>query len=323
MKEIDKKDKKILYELDIHARQPLSKIAGNIGTSKQVVEYRVNRLIRLGIIKGFFTVIDHSKLGYFSFRVYVKLRKISPEKQREMVAYLNKNKNIWWFVTVDGHYDLDFVILVKDVFAYYPIWEEILSLYKAYIYEHETVVYSHIQGFPKSYLIGKKNEEEGFLISFKREELELDLLDFQILRLMSINARIEIVELARQTKAAIKTVVQRIKSMEKRKIIVGYRALINLSKIGYRYYKMVFYLFDTHKIAMMSSWALMHPNIPYINKTIGGGDFELEIHAQGHDEFQKILNEFKSMFHESIDHYYYFMVNEEFKMIYFPTEGEE
>ena len=157
MKEVDKIDRKILYELDIDARQPLSKIASNVGTSKQVVDYRIKRLVKLGIIKGFSTVIDHSKLGYFSFRVYIKLRNISPTKQKEMIQYLNNNNDIWWLVTVDGDWDIDFVVLVKNAFDFYRIWEEFINLFMNYIFKHEVTVYSHIQEFPKSYLINKKN----------------------------------------------------------------------------------------------------------------------------------------------------------------------
>jgi len=316
---VDKLDRKILFELDKDARQPFSQVAKKVRASKQVVAYRIDRLVKNGAISGFFTAIDHSKLGFFSFRVYIKLRNISPEKQKKMVDYINKNDDIWWFVTVDGYWDIDFVILVKDVFDYYSIWEKFIGSYKQYIYKYETVVYSHIHGFPKSYLIDKKNEDRGFIISSKRELLQPDDLDLKILRILSKNARIETTEIAKQTSTTVKTIVQRIKSLEERKIIVGYRAGIDLKTIGYRYYKIIFYLLDTRKINAMKSWALNHPNVPFINKTIGGGDFELEIHSKNHEEFHAILNEFKALFHDSIDHYYYFWVIEEYKMIYYPT----
>ena len=282
--------------------------------------YRVNRLVEGGIISGFFTAIDQSKLGYFSFRVYIKLRNISPEKHREMVAYLNQDKDIWWFLTVEEAWDIDFVILVREVFDYYAVWERFLTRFKPYVHNYETVVYSHIQGFPKSYLIGKKNQEQGFLISFDRKFEKIDKLDVDILKTISRNARMEVVELAQKTGASVKTVMQRLRSLEGRKIIAGYRALINLVGIGYRHYKIIFYLLDTKRIPAMKAWALEHPNIPYLNKTIGGGDFEIEVTVQAHEEFIRILDEFKTLFHESVDHYYYFWVVNEYKMVYYPAQ---
>ena len=232
---INKKDRKILYELDVDARQPLSKIASSVNTSKQVVDYRIKRLVKLGVIKGFCTVIDHSKLGYFSFRVYLKLRNISPTKQKEMLQYLNNNNDIWWLVTIDGDWDIDFVVLVKNIFDYYKIWEDFTSLYMQYIYKHETTVYSNIQEFPKSYLINKENKSAGLLISSTREELDLDNLDLKILGLLSTNARMETVQIAREAKVDSRTIIKRIKNLRDKKVIVGYSVIINLNKLGYRH----------------------------------------------------------------------------------------
>ena len=44
---IDKKDRRILYELDLNARQPLVSIAKKTGLSQQVVDYRIKRLERM------------------------------------------------------------------------------------------------------------------------------------------------------------------------------------------------------------------------------------------------------------------------------------
>jgi len=316
---IDKLDRKVLYELDNNARQPISRIAKKLGTSKQVIKYRINRLLKMGIIKSFYTVIDHSKLGHFSFRVYIKLRNISPEKQQEMIDYLKSQKDIWWFVTVDGDWDIDFVILVKDIFDYYPIWENFINRYRKFIHRSETVIYSHIQGFPKSYLIGQENESEGFLISSKREEIIIDELDLKILRLIVNDCRINLVKLAEATNTDVRTIKNRIKQLENKKIIVGYRIALDLSKLGYQYYKVLFYLNNIKNIDKMKTFALMHPNIVFINKTIGGADFELEFHVTNIEEFYKVLNEFKRLFHKDIDYWYYFRVMEEYKMIYYPV----
>jgi len=42
--ELDLKDKKILYELDINSRQPNSEIAKKVGLSKQIVGLRIKKL---------------------------------------------------------------------------------------------------------------------------------------------------------------------------------------------------------------------------------------------------------------------------------------
>ena len=58
MIKLDLKDRKILYELDLDARQPLTQIGKKVGLSKDVVSYRMKKLQDEGIIKNYYTVID-------------------------------------------------------------------------------------------------------------------------------------------------------------------------------------------------------------------------------------------------------------------------
>ena len=53
---LDKKDKKILYELDKNARATCSAIAKKVMLSQEVVYSRINRLEQKDIIKNFQTV---------------------------------------------------------------------------------------------------------------------------------------------------------------------------------------------------------------------------------------------------------------------------
>jgi len=56
MVKIDKKDREILYQLDVNARQSLRSIGSKVGISKSVVQYRIDRMITEGIIKNFYTL---------------------------------------------------------------------------------------------------------------------------------------------------------------------------------------------------------------------------------------------------------------------------
>jgi DNA-binding Lrp family transcriptional regulator len=49
---LDKIDKKLLYQLDLNCRQSNAQIGRIIGVSKQVIEYRINKLQSQGIISN-------------------------------------------------------------------------------------------------------------------------------------------------------------------------------------------------------------------------------------------------------------------------------
>ena len=71
MDKVDLKDRKILYELDLDARQSLTQIGKKVGLKKDVVSYRINRLQEEGVIQNYWTAIDTFKLGYNVFRIYI------------------------------------------------------------------------------------------------------------------------------------------------------------------------------------------------------------------------------------------------------------
>ena len=109
---LDLKDKRILKELFYNCRMSYSKIAKNVGLSKQVVLYRINRLLKLGLLRGFNTVIDLNKLGLNLFLVHVKMRYIKNED--EVMTQLINHKNILWIIKSMGGFDLTLKICANN-----------------------------------------------------------------------------------------------------------------------------------------------------------------------------------------------------------------
>ena len=81
---LDSYDRRIIFELDNDARITTTKIGKKIKKSKQFVDYRIKRLEEAKVLSGYITVIDYSRLGYQSIRVYFKFHDITPEKQDEL-----------------------------------------------------------------------------------------------------------------------------------------------------------------------------------------------------------------------------------------------
>lgn len=61
---MDKKDEKILIELIKNSRMSFKQLGKKVGLSREVVTYRVNKLIEEKIITDFHSIINIEKLGY-------------------------------------------------------------------------------------------------------------------------------------------------------------------------------------------------------------------------------------------------------------------
>jgi len=117
-----------------------------------------------------------------------------------------------------------------------------------------------------------------------------------------------------------KLATYRIKQLKKKKIILSYNAIIDETKIGYKMYKVDFYLFNHTRLKEMYGFAKQHPNIKNVMKTIGGPDFEIEVMVKDVIELRKLIDEIRTKFSEVIDYWRYNRFVKTIKQVYLPIE---
>jgi Lrp/AsnC family leucine-responsive transcriptional regulator len=321
MYNLDLKDRKILYELDANSRQSYHKIAKKIGLSKDSIIYRVNKLQKEGIIKQFHTVLDVGKLGYISFRLYLKFQNTNPKKEQEIIEFLKKEKIITWIVSIDGRYDLGMWILTKSIKEMNNLWNSLLKKYNNYIEKRDLTIFTKVSYFPRSYLLDKKQNLEEDIFITEPYEIKLDDKDLKILKLLSSNSRISVLEISKKLKITTKTTIARIRQLEKKKIIIGYRTMFNLEKLGYQYFKIHLNVHDMSNELekKFRTYIKQHPNIIYDNEVLGGDDFEIEIQVKSLNDLRLIIEDMKSKFSDIIKNYNYMLFYKEHKFLFFPS----
>jgi len=102
MEGIDEVDLKILRMLQENARTPFSKIASSIGVSEATVHLRVQKLKRLGVIKGFRAAIDPVKVG--KGLTAIVLLKADPLKFKEVLKKVASMDDVYEVYDVTGEY---------------------------------------------------------------------------------------------------------------------------------------------------------------------------------------------------------------------------
>jgi DNA-binding Lrp family transcriptional regulator len=317
---LDYFDRRILFELDRNARISTTEIGKKIRKSKQFVDYRIKKLQEARILKGFITVIDYSKLGYLSMRVYLKFHNTTPEEQAKIENDLIRDKEVWWLVTIEGNWDVGYAMALKNPLDFYVYWDKLLEKYRKYISKYSIVTYTHIEQYPKAYLIQKENTDAGTLVGSSKETIKIDTFDKALLRCIADQARLPLISIAEHLKTSHQVVKNHLKKLERLGIIQGYRALIDTSFLGYRYYKSYLNLIHTERLENLKEFCKRHPNILNTNRTIGGRDFEIELQVNSFDQFDAIMKEIRAKFGEMIDDYEFVIAREEKKMVYFPFD---
>src|SRR3989338_3465628 len=156
---MDHFDQILLYELDKKSNLPLAKLAKKLKRSKQFIIYRMKRLEEEGIITGYNAIIDMSKLGYFSFRVYFKLHHITSEQSQELVTFVKETyPQVWAITTMHGKWDYAFFLGVKNILEFHEIWDGIMLKYKQFIKRYNVAVYAPIYNFNRTFFIAGIHE---------------------------------------------------------------------------------------------------------------------------------------------------------------------
>lgn len=314
---IDLKDRKILYQLDLNAKQSAATIAKKVGLSKDAVNYRINKMYTEGIIKQVYTVLNTPALGFMHFSTLLRFRDISPEIKKEFIHFCKNNHRVIWCVSCYGNWDFGVSFLAKNVHEYNQFVQQILNTFGKNIHEKSMSLMVESPTYTRAYLVNTLQGKEFTYVS--SGIIKIDERDNKLLSVISQNADITAHELARQLRTTIDVVRYRIKRLISQGIIQGFRISIALEKIGVLYYKVLFSLKDLtiEKERQLREFCKRHPNIVQFIKYVGNWDIQIELEVPSEEALFGIIEEIRNQFGSIIKTYELLRLKEE-KLDYYP-----
>lgn len=313
------KDRRILYELDVNSRQSYSQIGRKIKLPKTVVHYRINSLEKRGILKNTYALINFTKLGFTQYKLYLKFHSLSMQREKEIINYLINKKGVVWVTSCRGKWDLAITIIAKDIVEFDKILKEIIDNFGKFIMDKDILLVSFSPLYSRNYLLQEKRKQE-FLYMKKIENKKIEELDEKILKILANNSRIPVLDIMDKLNLTRDVVSYRIKKMEKEGIILGYRALINLEKIDYHLYKIIFRLqnFSEKEEIELVSFCQSNKNIVQYMKLVGNWDVEIEAEIENEEKLYSIIDEIRNKFSNLIRDYEVLHITKEHKLNFYP-----
>jgi Lrp/AsnC family leucine-responsive transcriptional regulator len=318
MKNLDLKDRKILYELDLDSRQSFRSIGKKVGLSKDTVASRIKSLIEDGIIQNFYAVIDAYKLGYISIRFYLTFQYTNPEIEKEIIDYFIQNKNIYWVASIEGRFDLAVILWVKNIHEFYRFWEKTLEKYRDYFEKQVFSLYIELFHYRYSFLMDEPVNRKKFEITGGGSPVEINDMDIKILQILAPTARLPITEIANKLHTTSIVVKNRIKKLIKLGVIQGFRTKLDFSKLGMDYYKVDIDLKEYSKNEVILNHLKQNPYLIYLNKSVGYADTEVEFIVNNLEHLREIMENVKLKFPNVIKNYKYFSVKKVHKIQLMP-----
>lgn len=287
---LDKIDKRILFELDRNARIPETKLAKIVGRSKESIRYRMKQLQEKDIIHGFTTWIDPTKLGYQSAKIYLALANKPPEKQK-FIEYVKKDKRLLWLGIAEGAWNAGLTFFVKSNLEFFDLKNDLFSRFKDLILESHTAALVNVNIHDKTFLY--PSEGKWHILFDHLENYQLEEIEKNILKELFLNARINIVDIARKHHSTVDIIRNRVKRLEERKIIFRYTLRLNFNKLGYEFYKTFLYFKNLTKPdeQKLMEYTRRNHHIIHLIKQISPWDIELESMCENYQEYNSMIGE--------------------------------
>lgn len=300
---LDRLDKRVLYELDLNARLSASALAKKLRKSKETINFRINRLVKSGYLKGFYAVLNTSKLGFFYYKLYLKFRTITPAKEKEIIEYIQSQNRIAYLASMEGYYDVVFLILARNFSEITGIYDRFMKQYGDWIQEKDSTVFLTTHRLNQKFFYSGEGEGKDLYYPVEITGYRLDDAEERILDILAASCRTPITEIAKQTGLEPKAVGYRIKKLEKDGIIRGYVTSPNFEKLGLQFIQINISLKDpTVKKAIIAYFDGTNKCL-YAIESIGKYDLVIEVHVKNSAELKVIVDGFRNGFFQFYNDY--------------------
>jgi len=317
---LDRKDKRLLNELDRNPNISISQLAKKIGISRQVAEYRINKLVSQKTIYAFYTLVDTGKLGYSSFRVHLRLKNVNENVYSNFAKELFTEYPTFWVAFISGSFDLIIDIFARNSNEFEDIFSKILQKNKEIIQDYDTLVILEMNLYDYGYFLEDKKERGKIIMHKNSENIQLEEIDKKILYEIKYNSRKPYEAIGKNVGLTRNAVKNRILNLEREKIIAGYKILINFNHFDKQSFK-IFIKYDNSKIEQekeLLRYLKQKTGILTTLKLQGKWNLDIEIHIKNVKELQQFIINLRNKY-EIIKEYEITQLIEDYGIDFYPN----
>ncbi len=232
---MDKLDRKLIEELDMRPDASISSVAKKLRVSPQVADYRLKRLIEQKVVLKFGTIVNLKALGLEQYRIFFTLGAKKNFSNEDVFGYLKKRKGVYWACRVGGKYDLHVVLFAKDYTEFDNFMDDINKQFPGLIQDTKACYGLEHRIYHHKYMGGG---DSCFSYSSSDALVDVDAIDLDILRMLKDDCRLSSLDIAKGKDYSYRTVMNRVKALEEKKVILWYR--LYLKSVDEKPYMLLF-----------------------------------------------------------------------------------
>jgi Lrp/AsnC family transcriptional regulator, leucine-responsive regulatory protein len=337
---VDLKDKKILSVIGNNCRSQNKAIGKIVGLGKDSIRYRIKELAKKDIYRGNLSIINPFALGVQINTLLIKLEKINPKKEEEIIEFFENSPYVVWVGQTQGAYDYNINIMAFDIVHFDKIIKEIRVKLQGYLKEMKILHLSKMYccntlplSLRKEAKLEKINLEKTDSItghflkripfcSHEDKKINLDRKDALVLREIANNANLTLQEISNSTKIPADTVKNRLIGLVKNNVIIAFRASINVSYLNFHGHIAYFRLhphLSEDKRKKFEDYFKNKEYVSFVSETYESPyDFQIYIFAKNPLDFNKILKKIREDLYEYIEDHETVLILKDYKFTFFP-----
>ena len=236
---ITDKDLVILQKLIEDGRKSSSSISKEIDLGREIVNYRIKRLIKENLIVKFIPKINSDVLRYSEYVILLKLNLKDDTSKNKIIKETIGNKYLIWSIKSNNGWDIIIRLYCQSVDEFKIKLKEILQNFQNIIAKYYTIMsIEEIKEDEKKLLIDnffKNNmaQKDFKKIKVNSSKVVLDLKDKEILKMLEDDARANYSKISTKLDISSDTVKYRIDKMIEKGVIENFNPIINFSKLGF------------------------------------------------------------------------------------------
>lgn len=318
---MDNVDLKLLHLLDRNSRVSTTDLAKAVGMSSQAAGQRVAKLLSSGVIKGCIAALDIHRLGLLSYRFYARIKNSSRDKEAEIIYSLVQHSNTLWVVSASGAWDLEAVFVARNFVHFSAMFKEWRQKW-GYAVSHIDISMSPVTyRFTRDYLIDRaRSSTRPTYFGFEPRPADIDDLDARLLAEVARNCRRSNEQIGQATNVSYHTAKDRLDILTQQGVIQTYSILLDLSKLGRRYIKILLSLepFTKDAEARFLEFCARHNYVLYANEVLGHWQWEVEAEVPDYDTVYAFMREMRAAFPKHVSDFQLVEVTAEHKHNYLP-----
>lgn len=298
---LNKKDVLILQKLLEDGRKSSSSISKEINLGREIVNYRIKRLIKKNLIIKFIPKVDEEYLCYKEHLILIKLNLEDEISKQNLINKTIGNKYLLWMIKSGESWDLIIRLFSRDYNEFKIKLNEILENFAENLTNYYTIITSdeikqetandlfNIQNFKEPKQDYKKIKEP--------KKFQLDKIDYQILDLLGQDARIQYKEISNQTDLSADSIKYRIEKMKLTGIIKNFIPILNMAKLGFIQYVFIlkFNYLNLKEEENLQNYFIRTKEFTYVIKSLNSEEYFCELTLQNSKLIEKIEKEIRKL----------------------------